>query len=258
MSLRVFLQFLHRDWYVFRKKITDVFINYVILSPLYLGGVACIQAYVFRGADTHAATQLIAGSILLVLLQSSYKQTIELLFDFEGDRFIDYQMTVLSPRLIIIERVFFTSLFIWAITLPYFPLTKLWFGSLLDFSHTNWIGLIIVAYVSALCCAAYHMLAAILLPSSSDITTLWARVNIVLLNTGGFAVPLFLIKKYAPHFSYLLYANPLMYITEGFRQALLRSPQYMSLTASCLGLLSFTTVFMLLAMHFFKKRTDHI
>ncbi len=41
----------------------------------------------------------------------TYRQNIELLFDFENKRFIEYQNLMLNPFLVLCERVIFTGLY---------------------------------------------------------------------------------------------------------------------------------------------------
>ncbi len=259
-TLYLFLQFLKRDFYIHSKQIKSYLINYVISYPLTGAfAFAYLQTNIYFGTgQARLGTMLFSGNILLVLMLITYKQTIELLFDLENNKFINYQISILHPRLVILERIIFTSLFTFALSLPYFPVAKLILWSHLDTSATSWPQLLVILYLGSLCCSAYHQLASLVLKSSSQITTLWARVNQVLLHLGGFWIPLYIVRAYSEWLGYVVYLNPLVYISEGLRQALLGGDQFLSFGQCASALIIFSVIFVLLTWRIFKKRVDHI
>lgn len=259
-SLYIFTQFLRRDIIVFFQEVSDFFINNVLFFPLVFAfSFAYLQTNIFFGpGQEKLGTMIFVGNILVIIMVMTYKQTIELLFDLVGNRFIDYQISILQPRLVILERIIFTTLFTFLMALPFYPVAKLALWHYIDTSHMQWGAFIIILFLGSLCCSAYHMLAACYMSSPSQITTLWARVNIVLITLGGFWIPLFVIKKFSTTLTYLVYLNPLIYISEGLRQAIIGGEQFLSIN-TCIGALCmYSVIFTLLALYYFKQRTDHI
>lgn len=259
-SLRVFINFLWRDAYVHGKHFGRHFINYCLLYPIiYAFCFAYLQTNTYFGqGNTRIGTILFCGNIMLIMMIATYRETVALLFDLENDRFIDYQVTILNPRLVIFERIFFTSLFTFILAIPFFPVGKLVLGSSLETDATSWHWVYIILYLGSVCCTAYHQLATLLLKKGNQLTSLWSRVNHVLINLGGFWIPLHVMQKYSRILGTIVYANPLLYISEGLRQAVVTGPEFLPLWLCALMLILFSIIFTILCLYQFKKRIDHL
>lgn len=257
-TLTVFLQFMRRDLFTKRKQLFDNLLNYSLFYPL----IFAVQSGYFQGQANFSTpspslnTVLFAGNIVLVLLLFTYKQNIELLFDLEGKRFIEYQITMLNPFLVLLERVLFTGLYAFCIALPYYPMGKLILGSYVDMGHTNWPQLLALLFAGSMCLSAYHLLAAIVLKRTADIGALWSRINSALLVFGGFWVPLWAIEKYSYTLGKLVYLNPCIYLTEGAKGAITGSNAYLPFWLCLSMLFAFSGLFLALSWWKFKQRTD--
>lgn len=259
-SLRIFLQFLFRDLYVYRRQSTTYIINYCLIYPImhsFILGYVFPNIY-FGPNAALAATTMFAGTIVVNLVVLANIVNIGLLFDLENTRYIDYQITLLSPRLIIVERILFTSFFTFFILVPFFPISKLLLGSWFVTTNTSWPALILMIYLGALCCSAYTQFYACIIPNSRKLRSFWMRINFALITFAGFFIPWYVMKQFSSVLGYVLLLNPLLYITEGLRQAILGSSDYMSLWVCYLMLLFWTAMLTLLCWYFFKKRVDHI
>jgi ABC-type multidrug transport system permease subunit len=261
ITIRIALQFMRRDFFIHARRIHVWLINYSLLKPiLYSLYIAYIQARVFFGAagDPIRGTTIFAGEMLFVIFPLTYHLMIPLLYDLEGERFIDYQIIMLKPQWVIIQRIFFSSLFTFAMAVPFFPISKLILGANLATENTQWVTLCLFLYLCCLAASAYHMLAACALKNSQGTRMLWARINIPLIFLGGMSVPLYIVKLYSPLLGAISYANPVIYMSEGLRQALLGADHYLPILL-CVGALgAFTLLFTLSACYYFKKRVDHI
>jgi ABC-type polysaccharide/polyol phosphate export permease len=116
----------------------------------------------------------------------------------------------------------------------------------------------LIIYTGSLCCSAYTQWYACIVPSSRKLRSYWMRINFALVSFAGFFIPWYVMKKFSPTLGYLLLLNPLLYITEGLRRAILGSDLYLPLWVSALMLIGWTIVFTCLAWYIFKKRVDHI
>ncbi len=257
-SFIIFLQFMRRDFFTKRSQLMNNAINYAFIYPI----VFAIQSAYFQGhanfSDPNPTlnTILFAGNILVVTLLFTYKQNIELLFDLEGKRYVEYQITMLSPFLVILERIIFTGLYTFLIALPYYPMGKLLLGSYVSMNNTNWPQLFALLFAGSMCLSAYHLLAAVVLKRTADIGALWSRVNGALLALGGFWAPLWAIKKYSPFLGKLVLLNPCLYLTEGAKGAITGSSEYLPFGLCMSALFAFGSLFTILSWWQFKRRTD--
>ncbi len=257
----IFLRLMQRDWYQYKDRIFSYYlINYALIYPaLYAFSFGYLQANLFFGnTDPLKGTILFVGNFLLVVIVLSFNLGLELLFDLEHDRTVDYQMTIINPRLIIIERILFTSLFTFFILLPYYPVAKLLLGSFFVTSALSIPKAIALLYVSSLMCAAYNHFVACVLPSADSIGIFWRRVNTPLFMLGGFWVPWYVLQKFSPWLGAVAMLNPFLYVTEGMRQAVLNNNLFLPFWHSFFMLLLFTAMFTGAALWKFKKRVDHI
>ncbi len=258
-TIKIFFYFLWRDIYVYSKKFHANIINYALLYPLnYAFSFVYLQASIyFKDNSVYMGTLTFAGSIMLPIMILTNTITFALLFDLEQNRFIDYQIILLSPRLVLLERIIFATLFSFVLTVPFFPISKLLLGPHLDLSNTSWPALISMIFVGSLCFSSYQLLSAYAL-KSNQIRTFWTRVNGLFITFGGFWIPLEVMAQYSATLGICVQANPALYVTEGIRQAILKSPLFFSIPYCITILLSMSTLFTILSWYFFKKRTDHI
>jgi hypothetical protein len=257
----VFCTFMRRDISVHGKDLLDHCINYLMISPLLFGFCfAFIQKSIYFGNDAHATqkgTIMFIGSIIIPLLIITYKLLAELLFDLEGNRFINYQMTILHPRLVLLQRIIFASVYAIALTVPFLPITRLIVGYHLNLDNIHWVYFVSIIIVSSFCCASYNM-AVLTVLKVSHLKSFWIRVNWPLINLGGFWVPLTIIKKFSSILGALALFNPLTYIMEGLRCAVTGSSEFLSFGTCLIALCMYSIFFMHIARILFKKRVDHI
>lgn len=257
-QLFVFWQFFKRDMYIQRSKIVDYIINYVFSYPIIFAlQTGYFQANSYFGShNPQMNTMMYCGNILLIIMLFTYKQHVELLFDLKTIGYINYQITVLDPFLVLLQRIIFTSLLTCLIIVPFFPMGTLILPHYILSDTVSWLHLIIILYVASLCCSAYHLMAIILLPSPHEITLLWSRFNHILITFGGFWIPWFVIYSYSPFLGYLAYANPMLYITEGIKGAILGGNMFIPFGICVSVLISYTCIFTAAGFILFRRRTD--
>lgn len=261
LSLRISWACMQRDWYVQTRRLHTWLINYAILKPvLYAFYVAYVQTRVFFGAngDPLRGTSLFAGEMLFVIFPLTYQLIVPLLYDLEGDRYIDYQLTFLNAKCILTQRIFFSSFFTFLMLIPFYPLAKLLLGSNIATDNTQWLILFPFLYICSLTISAYHMAAICILNNSAQTRTLWARINLPIIFLGGLSTPLFIIKRYSSALGTISYLNPAIYISEGLRAILLGNKDYLPINICFLMLTLFFFIFTLTSLCFFKKRIDSI
>ena len=176
-SITIFLHFINRDMRVYRKQLHNFIINYVVLFPLIFSfGFAYLGPnIVFKHQGPEVGAILLSGTLLLITLVCSYKLAIPLLFDMESNKFISYQISLLNPRLVILERIIFTGMFTFFLIVPFFAMAKLFLGNYLDTTNTSWPSLIIVLLLGSMCASSYNILASCIIPTPYHIRNFWVR-----------------------------------------------------------------------------------
>lgn len=257
-TTRVFMQFLARDWYLFKARLKTYGINYIILYPLmFILVFAYIQPGVYFGAK-NIDLMLFAGNIALTIFSITNNMIIPLLFDLDGPRFIDYQLLILSPRLIIMEQILFATFFTVVIMAPYFPLTYFLLSFFFTIAPFNWASLFIMVLISTIFLSTLNMLSVCIMETPADSRQLWLRVIWPLLAVGGIWVPWGTLYSFSPILGIICLLNPFIYITEGLRTSLIAQNQFFSVPICIGALLLFSGIFILLSFYLFKKKIDHI
>jgi ABC-2 type transport system permease protein len=257
-TAKIFIQFLHRDLYVYTRQLRDQVINYALIYPtLYIFCFAYLQTNIYFHGQTHTGAIVFAGTCLVPLLVMAFHITFDLLFDLEKNRHIDYQITVLKPHLVLVEQIIFASFFTFCVMIPFFPLARIFASSHINLSTISWPSLYLILYLGSLCVCSYHKLAATLL-TVKKISMFWTRINHILLVLGGFWIPLHTISTFSPMLGLLLRLNPIVYLTEGLRQAIIGGNEFLPLSQCILALIALSVIFTALTCLSFKKRVDHI
>jgi ABC-2 type transport system permease protein len=228
----------------------------IIFPILYAFVFGYLQSHIYFGTSANNINFL--GNILLIMLQLSFNANIGLLFDLEGDRFIDYQISILSPRLVLIERALFDSLFTFIVVLPFYPISKLILGNYFQTAHISIPATVLMLFLGSILTCTYHLFLSCTIPNTRLISRIWARGNLPLMTFGGFWLPWYIMNEYSATLGTVTLFNPFLYITEGLRQAINPNPLYFSLGLCCIVLLGFSALFMLGALYFFKRKVDHI
>jgi len=259
-TVATFFQLLRRDIYVIFKRIHIFGINFGLIYPImYALCFLYIEPNVlFEQNVIQTGSVTFVGQLLLFSFIISFDTTITVLFDLIGDRFIDYQCTFLDARLVLIERMVFSSLFCFFLLMPFFPVAKLLFPQAFMIPNASWIAVTWMMLLTACMTSAYHLMAACLLRGPHQIPRLWMRYNEILLIFGGFFTPWYIVYKASNILGYLILLNPMLYVTEGARQALFGSSDFFPLWICSVVMISVTILCTWVACIVFKKRMDHI
>lgn len=257
-SLRISIYFMWRDIRANQQKVYAYLLNYWIIYPiLYSFLYRFLQPNLLFAHDpTYWGTVLYTGSILLVMLIVTGRIAVELLFDLESNRFIQYQLMFLSSYGIIIQRVLYNALFTFVMLAPFYPVSCLLLGHTDLLWSTRWPFVIITLLTGSTMMAAYHQLAILLLSSTEQLSSLWSRINGPLLALGGLQMPLAIIEQYHPLLGTIARLNPFIYVTEGLRQAIISGDQFLSLPTTIIYQIGFTIIFIIIAGWMLKRKTN--
>lgn len=259
-SLRLLIQFLARDFYVFSKRIASYGINYLLIYPV-LGIITFgyIQPGVYFGpGNTITSIVLLVGTFGINMLVLCYTMMSSFVFDLEHDRFIDYQISIVPPRLLLFKMILFPALIASIISILYFPLAYLILPSYFQNLNSNWLALMAVIVAASLYCASYIMMGLCIIKKATSIRQFWLRCNWPLVVLGGLWIPWYLLSSNYPTLGYIALLDPFTYFTEGVRSALIGSDQFISYKVCICALLSFFCIFSFISIYYFKRKMDHV
>ena len=256
----VFLEFLRRDFFVQLKRGKDFLINYLILLPILQTVTFGIMFPTFIVPDVtpRATTLLYVGALLLFTFGLTFNLTFDILLDWKNERFMAYQMSIINPRLLLVQRIVFAGLFAFIFLVPFFPISKLIMQSQLDTSNTSWLKLVLCMFFGSMCIASYMGAAMSIMKSPLQTVQFWTRFNIPLIDLGGLWINWQKIRLFWQPLALVLLVNPIFFFTEGMRQALVGGDEFFPFWFSLTGLITCTIVLNLIAFYYFKKKTDHI
>lgn len=257
----LFMQLLKRDIFVFKKERWKQFaINYILFCPaVYAFSFGYVIPY--SGLETFsvaAASVFFAGSVSWLLYPLAFMLCLELFFDLQQNRFIDYQLTLAPARLVLAERLFFFSSITWLHLLPYYPISKWLLGNYFDTSSISWVKLFVILYFCSLFFVAFSLFFIFFIDRMHQIANFFIRIVFPMIQTGGLRTPLHILFQFTYWLGIFSLLNPVMYMTEGIRQAIFQSNDYLPYAISIAGLTVGTILSMLACCVYFKKRVGHI
>lgn len=259
-SVAICIQFFKRDCLVQWQKKNRYIIDYFLLyAPLYTLTYCILQPRIFFGPGNEVlGTTIFVGTLTLEILVQSMKCGIDVLLDLDKVRFIEYQLTLVNPRLFVLQKIAFATFFTFVITAPFYPIAKLIAGSALDISHVSWPLTYLVLLISSLFSASFGFACLFIARTLPRTANLWMRVYAPLIYLGGFWIPHTIMQKFSPVLGNLSLLNPVLYMTEALKTAFLGSSQFLPFSFCLLGLLGYTFIFTLIACYRFKRNVDHI
>lgn len=259
-SIYVFFTFLWHDFYTSAKQIKNFIINYALIYPVFFSLTYgyIIPNTAFNAGVLPSKTIIFAGNVIVVFLTLAFNLNLSVLTDLEGDRFINYQMILLNPRLVILEKILFSTLLHFCMCLPFFAVSNLILQDNLDTLNFSMVKFLIILFLSSLVFSSYVFLSMCILKGTHQLGIWWRRCNSPLLTLGGSWVPWAVIAKFSTLLGYLILFNPILYITEGMRGAILGESLFIPFKYCVITLVFTIVMLILLSFYFFKKRVDHI
>lgn len=259
-NFRIFLQLILRDFFVFSKRIKHYGVNHLFINPLLaIITFGYIQPGIYFGpGHSKISIVLLVGTFCNSMISFCYTLMYPFSFDLEGDRFADYQMTLLPPRWILAKHILFPALLAMLVSVPFFPLAFAVLPMYFKDLNTNWPALITVVIAAALTCSSYVMVALCMIKKANNVRHFWLRLNWPLVVIGGLWIPWHLLDAHLPWLGTIALFDPFTYFTEGIRSALIGSGQFINHTFCIVALLISFCIFSLVASYFFKRKMDHV
>lgn len=253
----VFKNLIHADLEVLKQSFLDKFIDisiWVILTVVVMGYV--MQ---FFGLSHDFGPFQLGGVIAAVGLFELYGNAVEFVSDLEGDRAINYNLTLPIPSwLAIISKASYYAITYLILTLTMLPIGKLSLWNQLDLTIVNYpkLGLILIA--QSVFYACFLMWASSMIANMSKLGTVWSRFIFPMWFMGGFQFSWTALYDAIPALAIINLINPMIYVTEGTRAAMLGQTGYINFWLCILAIIAFSAFYLALGMRNLKRRLDFV
>lgn len=223
------------DWKIFRQVLHDKIIDnaiWVICSVF-------VNAYLLPKFGISAAYGMLAFAGMLASAGTfeGYMTILTLVGDLSNEKITYYYATLPLPLWLMFVRFIISNACLYALlVLTYVPLGKILLYDSFDLTAVNWLLLIIITIVSSLFYGAFSIFTASFIRGFEHMGTIWARFIFPLWFLGGFAFSWAVLYETAPTFAYFDLLNPILYISEAFRAALMGQEGFLNFWL-CLGMI---------------------
>lgn len=234
---RVVKELFITDYKVFKQLIIDktIDINIGVICELFLA------AYIMPNFGIGAGFGMIAFGGLLSAsgVFEGYSSIINIVSDLTGDKIIYYYATLPLPSWLMLARLIISHACLYMIlTLSILPIGKLLLWNQFDLGSIDSIKFLIILCVSNLFYGAFALFSASFIKNMNAIGSVWARFIFPLWFLGGFMFSWKSLYATSPTFAYIDLCNPIIYIAEGYRSALVGPQGYLNFWI-CISMISF-------------------
>lgn len=244
-----------RDMRVFKENFWNKFIDMCIM----LSTTVVIFSYFLPsyGLKSDYGPFILVGIIASFGLFDVIGKIAQMIMDMEGDKTILYTVSLPLPSWL----VFFYTGFSWAfysafICLLLFPLGKLLMFSQFDLGKINFIKFLLIFVMSNLFFGFFSLWLSSVIKKMSSISHLFVRVINPMYMFGGYFYSWYSVYALSAVAGSISLLNPLIYVTEGMRAAVLGQEGCLPFWFSFMALMGFTILLAWHAIVRLKRRLD--
>jgi ABC-type polysaccharide/polyol phosphate export permease len=245
------------DFKIFRQTILDKCIN-VCIWVICTGAVFTFLLPAF-GLEASYGAFMIAGLIATAGNFEVFPSVMHLVSDFEGDRIVSFYATLPMPTFLVFIRFFvyyaFNAMTMCTLVLP---VCKLVFWSSFDLDKVSIPKFMLAFLLVNTFYGAYTVWIASRVSTTQKIGNVWMRFVFPLWFLGAFQFSWMVLYDIFPVGAYLDLLNPMVYVQEIMRSALLGSEGYLPFLASACMLTFFIVFFLSWGIMRLKKRLDFV
>jgi hypothetical protein len=245
------------DLITFKQMFIDKFIDLSIWIVLTTIVTSYIMPY-FGLAVDFGVFQL-GGLIAAAGLFELYANTVDLVSDFEGDRVISYNLTLAIPSWVAIaSKAAYYFIIYTILALLMIPIGKLCLWNQFDLTLVDYPKLFLSILVLSGFYACFVLWVASMITNMAKMGNVWSRFIFPMWFLGGFQFSWIAFYKTLPAIALINLINPMIYITEAVRVALLGQEGFINFWACLLAIIIFAALSFYLGIMGLKKRLDFI
>lgn len=253
----VFKELIALDLVTFKQTFADKIINLAIWVVLVIVVMGYIMPFFGLSAD-YGVFQL-GGIIAATGMFELYSNAVGLVADFEGDRVIDYYLTLPVPSWITLAAkatYYFITYVILALAVC--PLGKFCLWHQLDITTISYGKLLLAIGFQSIFYACFVLWAASIIHNMRSLGNIWSRYIFPMWFMGGFQFSWQALYKAIPVMAYVVLLNPMIYITESVRSAITGPAGYINFGLCLAAIAGFAVICFVVGFRNLKQRLDFV
>lgn len=245
------------DLMVFKQILRGKIIDMAIWVALSIFVTAYIMPYF--GLSHDFGPFQFGGIIASLGLFELYTNVFELTADLEGDRVINYGLTLPIPSwMAIMSKSAYYAIVNLVLALIMLPIGKLCLWNQLSLHNIAYGKLLIALVLQSICYACFAPWTTTLISNLSSLGSIWARFIFPMWFMGGFQFSWYALYAIVPKLAYIDLINPVIYATETTRATLLGQEGYLPFWPCSFALLVVSILCAWHSLKRMKKRLDFI
>lgn len=243
------------DYKIFKRTILDKVVDLTIwILTMVWVTVYLMPAF---GLEHSYGGFMIASLLASAGLFEQFNSAVNLVSDFEGNNITSYYLTLPIPSwLVFLRSMIFYAFNSAILCLIVLPLSKLVAWNQLNLTQINPGQLIAIFIAFNIFYGVFTVWLASMVKNMEKIGSIWMRFVYPLWFLGCFQYSLKVLQNYKPLLAKVTMLNPMMYIMEGSRMAVLNEPSILNFWVCILMIMIFTILFGINSIFKLKKRLD--
>jgi len=245
------------DFKLYKRTIKDKLIDLFI----WIVTMVLVTAYLmpYFGLQKSYAAFTIASLVASAGLFEMYTGVTNLISDFEGNNITSFYLILPVPSwFIFLRNLLFYSFNSATLAILVLPISKLLLWNDFDLSHFNLLKFIIIFMLTNLFYAGFTLWTTSRVENMEKIGSVWMRFVYPLWFLGGFQYSYKVLHSFSPALAYISLINPMIYIMEGTRAAILGQENSLNFWFCAFMLIGFIASCTALGIARLKKRLDFI
>ena len=257
LSFKTFKELLKTDLYILKGTIVDQVINLMIWTCANL----LVMGYLMPafGLSAGYGPFILAGLCASAGLFGVFPSVAGMVSDFEGDQIITYYLTLPLPSwMVFLRLIFYYTLNFAMLGILVLPIGQLIIWKQFNLLNISFHKFAIIFIIIHLFYGAFTLWIASRVPNMTKIGNVWMRFVYPIWFMGGFQFSWSVLASKWPYLAYMNFLNPITYMMEGMRAAVLGQEGYLNFWL-CAGMLAlFTLLAAWRGITLLKKRLDFV
>jgi len=253
----IFWKLIKTHFSIARRQLFDKSINLYIWAFCSL----IVMGYIMQGyglSSDYGCFQLatVVGTIGLFEI---YGNAFRIIADIEGDCHVNYLLTLpLSPTIVWWSLICSYSLIGIILSILMLPFGKLLLWNSFNVATIAWVKFAVLLILSNIFFGVFTLAVTAHVGALSKMENVWCRFIFPLWFMGGFQFSWELVYKLSQPLAYILLCNPILYVMEGMRGALLGQTDCLPWEFCCVAIIGFTLVGWMYGKYKMKRLLDFV